>query len=462
MKQTAKRLIGSAVFIALAIALTLGAGQILKRKAADYKYASFYAQDEDFDVLFFGTSHVIDGIFPTTLWHDHGIVSYNFGGHANLMPVTYWQMVNALDYTTPQLIVLDCAGIRLDHKMPQTTKHIHLSFDAVPLSLHKVQAVCDLMEDRAERMEFLWTTFIYHDRWSELTDDDFRPAIGVEMGAEKCGTVAVPRTPAADDRTLKMSQDALGVQYLRRFILDCQERDIPLLLTYLPYPVNKDELREVNTVADIAAEYGVDYLDYYTLKEQVDFDTDCHDADSHLNTMGGLKVTRYIGQYIRDHYAAVPDQRENERYAADWDRQYDAHLDDTIALLAKPSRSRNSYLMLLYEENLRYSFYLDPERLPQDDAVFSKLMNSLGVDLAALSLTEPAVVTVDAEGAVSVCGLGATVSTSWGAVALEDTADGERVMRVDGEDVLTVTDRSLGIVVFDRRTGDIAAKKAYS
>ena len=74
---------------------------LTERKDSQFKYKPFYQQKENFDVLFMGSSHVINGIFPMELWRDYGIVSYNFGGHANSLAISYWQMVNAFDYTTP-------------------------------------------------------------------------------------------------------------------------------------------------------------------------------------------------------------------------------------------------------------------------------------------------------------------------------------------------------------------------
>jgi hypothetical protein len=68
----------------------------MERKSSDFKYADYFEQDEDFDVLFFGTSHVINGIFPMELWNDYGIVSYNFGGHGNEIATSYWDNIDAV------------------------------------------------------------------------------------------------------------------------------------------------------------------------------------------------------------------------------------------------------------------------------------------------------------------------------------------------------------------------------
>lgn len=68
---------------------------IVARKDSYFKYEPFFKQEENFDVLFMGTSHVLNAVYPMELWNDYGIVSYNFGGHGNYLPTTYCIMKNA-------------------------------------------------------------------------------------------------------------------------------------------------------------------------------------------------------------------------------------------------------------------------------------------------------------------------------------------------------------------------------
>ena len=83
------------------------------RDSSGFKYRPFLQEDTEYDVLFFGTSHVINGIFPMQLWNDYGITSYNFGGHANSLAMAYWTMVNAVEYHKPKVAVLDLSLIHI-------------------------------------------------------------------------------------------------------------------------------------------------------------------------------------------------------------------------------------------------------------------------------------------------------------------------------------------------------------
>ncbi len=120
---------------------------LMERKYSITKYQPFFEQEADFDVLFAGSSHVIQSIYPMELWNDYGIVSYNFGGHGNPIPTSYWIIKNAMDYTSPKLIVIDCLMLEYNIKMSKLYSQVHDSLDAFPLSATKIKATADLLND---------------------------------------------------------------------------------------------------------------------------------------------------------------------------------------------------------------------------------------------------------------------------------------------------------------------------
>lgn len=69
---------GVAVFL-------FAAGIRFLTKLSDPGYAysknrDFIEHSDSYDVLFFGNSHMANGVFPMELWNDYGIVSYNLAG----------------------------------------------------------------------------------------------------------------------------------------------------------------------------------------------------------------------------------------------------------------------------------------------------------------------------------------------------------------------------------------------
>lgn len=333
------KIAGSCIItVCLTVCILLCLTNLMERKASEEKYADFFEQKEDFDVLFMGTSHVINGVFPMRLWNEYGIVSYNFGGHDNRMPTTYWVMKNALEYTDPKVVVIDCAELSSEYKCSEAFSCVHLSLDAFPLNVTKARAIWDLLDDPIyeeaiangtasqsdeprTKIGLLWDYSVYHSRWPEIGRSDFVPDITYEKGAES--RIAVTRgqmekIPSGQ----KMDGGTTGDRYLRKMIEDCQNRGIEVLLTYLPFLAVEHLQMEANYVYDLAKEYGVNYINFLDM-DLVDYQTDLYDK-SHVNPSGARKITDYLGEYLISNYE-ITDRRHNEDYSF-WHEDYNEYL----------------------------------------------------------------------------------------------------------------------------------------
>ncbi len=134
---------------------------VMEDKKSRDRYQEFYNQEEDFDVLFLGTSHVFCGISPMDMWEQNGIVSYNLATSGCRIASSYWILKNALDYTNPKVVVLDCAYL-LEDKAHKNIGYVHGIFDAMPFNKHKVEAIKDLLGsgERAKQIFFLFLFII--------------------------------------------------------------------------------------------------------------------------------------------------------------------------------------------------------------------------------------------------------------------------------------------------------------
>lgn len=358
-KKKVKHAAGCMITIGLTVALLAYSSGVAQNKISDFKYMPFFEQEEDFDILFIGTSHVINGIFPMELWHDYGMVSYNFGGDGNRIATSYWVMENAFDYTTPKLVVIDCYGLSETRKIHPEFAHLHPCFDAFPLSKTKVRAVFDLLDGKASveettengtrtrsGMELIWDYSIYHSRWNEVGREDYIADYTKEKGAVSRIKVGDPVIEVREHTERKLEEDTVSVEYLEKMIADCQEREIEVLLTYLPMKTTETEQLEANRVYDIAGQYGVNYINFLDL-DIVRGETDYYNGD-HLNPSGARKITDYIGQYIADNYS-IPDHREDKTYE-NWYADYEDYAAYKLDNL-KNCDSLDNYLMLLADKN---------------------------------------------------------------------------------------------------------------
>ena len=349
--------IRAALFFAILFSCFLALTRLMVRKESMERFQPYLDNAGEYDVLFIGNSHVVNDIFPFVLWRNYGIASYNFGGNGNTMPVTYWQMRLALSYAKPKLVVVDMNDIDLNDKVTGHSSNIHTTLDVFPISKLKYEALEDLMDipgvydfDGNEimkmRWEYLFTLGKYHSRWSQINGNDFHPEYSKTKGAHVAIDVQGPIEYEITDE--HMEESGWGFVYLRRIIEDCQAQGIGVLLVNLPYPADEKQQMSANTVYDLASQYGIEYINFVSMDQVVDYNVDLFDGNSHLNPSGANKVSDYLGKFIADHYG-IPDRREEKAYQH-WKEEYEAYLDLKVRYLKAQSTLQNA-LMLLHDED---------------------------------------------------------------------------------------------------------------
>lgn len=360
--------------------------KILERKGSAQKRAPFYEEKENYDVLFLGTSLVINGIFPMELYEDYGIASYNCAGHAELLPVNYWNLVNALEYTTPKLVVVDVFTLKETAKVYETDlSYLHSSLDAMPLSKIKYEAVSDLVPEGRDKWEYLFDFIMYHSRWGDLKSEDFHVTYNREKGAEsRMGTI-YSDTPKLIGGGEYEEMATYGVEYLEKIIQLCKEKNIEVLIINMPYTGNNQ--RCTNYAQVLADKYDVNFCNMMQQEGIINYSTDLCDGNFHLNPSGARKVTKYLGQYIKENYE-VPDRRVDEIYAS-WEEDYLDYRNLKYGNLKSNASNIYNYLSLLYDEKMEYSMYVSNKNGILKDSNIVNLLNNLNIEIDAKMIDNP-------------------------------------------------------------------------
>ena len=97
-------------FFCILIFLIVAAGKILQRKESVKKYQDFWELADQVDVLFFGSSHVLNSMNPLYLYEQYGITSYNMAKHGGILSESYWLLMNSLDYCQPKYVACGIFG----------------------------------------------------------------------------------------------------------------------------------------------------------------------------------------------------------------------------------------------------------------------------------------------------------------------------------------------------------------
>lgn len=235
------------------------------------------------------------------------------------------------------------------------------------------------------------------------------------------------------DRTVEDTTETVGKSCLRKSIELCQEYDVPVLLTAIPFYGVPEELSYINSVYGIAEEYGVRFLNG-TQEPVVDGACDFLD-EKHMNSSGARKWSSLLGAYMKEHYQ-LADHREDGAYQS-WHEDYDNYriyekqqLNGTEDLYA--------YLMLLQDSGFSSYISISGNSAVYWNEFFWKLMMNAGV-------TERP---EDYQAAFSV----------W----IDNCGEGVRCPVEDVAGLPEDVSADIEILVFDSRTGELVSHVGFS
>ncbi len=313
----------SVIWICLFLVMVLVAMNLLANKMevkdSEKKYYDYLNTKDEIDVVFLGTSHVIDGILPTILYEDYGITSYNLANHGEMMPTSYWVLRNALQYHTPKVVVIDLFVVNAEGTY-YNKAFSHCSLDAFPLTTIKLQAIWDLFDDTETRMEFINNFNTYHSRWNEtfsLGDMSYIPHYG---GAELL-IEAEPNQGPLTTGTVVDDTMTEGILYFEKILDLCDRKGIQVVCTNLPYSGFEERIGATNYAKQILKERNIPCIDFQLDADMIGLNLNADFRDSHhLNVVGASKVTHYIGEFLEEHYIS-DNERSDSLYYADMCRK---------------------------------------------------------------------------------------------------------------------------------------------
>ena len=255
------------------------------------------------DVLNVGDSLADIAITPVEMYRDYGITSYVMGRDLQKCIETYYAIKLALR-TQPVKVVL--------WETHNLSKH-QGGFDPY---------IIGVSEYAKYRSQFIKYHYVWK-RWMEGKGirNYFKGYVVNEAVTPYEGDMPYMNTD--DTEVFKIPDDQMYV--FKKIYKFCQKEGIKIVLYSVPSPHCYD-MRQHNAYAKLAEEYGLDYLDGNIDFEKIGIDaaTDYFDKDGdHLNLFGTRKMTRYLGDYLRDN-CDLTDHREDPAYQS-WADQLAAY-----------------------------------------------------------------------------------------------------------------------------------------
>lgn len=293
------------------ITLVYGLSAVTREKSGDVRFGDFFAEKE-YDVVFLGSDDMANGVFPMELWGKNGITSYNLGTKDCGIEVSYYLLAEAVKEAEIDTVVLDMYGISRDYSLVRTDKALHEALDPWPNNINKLKASIDLKGST----ELFFTYPLYHERWGELSANDFKPSKSKTKGAEFLFGIGEPE----QNEVINSAEDnSEALEYFSKIVDICNKKNIKLIPVYLPVASVNYDTRDVYLADSASKSMGLTLMDLSkldTIVEKIDFNPET----GRLNYSGGYKVTEYFEAYFREE-GIYTDKREDEKYTS-WNEAY--------------------------------------------------------------------------------------------------------------------------------------------
>lgn len=291
----------------------------LKRSDGVTTMQDYYEQPAGtVDVLMLGSSRSGINFDCEELWKEYGISSYMLWGSFQPMWNTYYYLKEAIKVNRPKVVVLETnTGIYSFEYSDDERQYVNTY--GMKMSSNKVEAV-QASAPQERWADLLLGLPIYHTRYTELTETDFRRyPWNISKHVSKGGSVRygsgtlTDYGDAADLVTIK-EVNFKEELYLRKIIELCQSENLPLLLIEGPVTDRTNLQPYFNYIKTIADEYSLPYLNYNLLDADTGLNiSDIYVDNAHLNTNGGRKVSSHLGKYLMDNYE-LQDHRGDKAY----------------------------------------------------------------------------------------------------------------------------------------------------
>jgi len=291
----------------IAMAFTLSAlTGVLRNKELTSMHENFKQYEKgELDTIFVGSSHQFCTINPSLLYADYGINAFMMGTAAQQLTMSYYAAMEAVEFQEPEVIVLEAHYAAFEEGAIGIHMN-HMFFDGMPLGKTKYLAIKELFP-KEEWLYYYLDFFYYHERWKEVSKEDFETQVNDDRGGFYTEEVGCFGGFAIVDEQEKEPMMQTTKEDFDRIIELCRANDVTLIVyvaPYLPGDYETETLEEVyrqqrvyNWLGDYLAEQGVAFYNLFYEVEEIGLDvtSDFYDP-AHLNGTGQEKVTRYMAE----------------------------------------------------------------------------------------------------------------------------------------------------------------------
>lgn len=329
------------VFVAICLAIVVVLGREL---IPDYSVTmsddeQFYSAPENsVDVMFFGGSGILRGTSPLTLYRDKKITAQTRGSVLQAPHITYLEVKEALKTQKPKVVFISTLYLFDQYSMDGGEAKLRMALDRKKLSMDKIEAVRETVKysEKQDLISYMLPLLRYHDRWKEpYWKEEDKSKVYKYAKGQVYMLVKRPQTSlignADPEGQIPATVDPHSKRFYQKAIKQCKSKGVKVVLLIMPR--DRWDGGKHLAVKQFADENRVDYLDMnqdnHLINSGLDFERDFYDS-THSNAFGSVKITKYLGDYLEEHYGLGPSrvsQSVTDQYERSF-RRFEAILKD--------------------------------------------------------------------------------------------------------------------------------------
>lgn len=272
-----------------------------KDTTGDYlsSYKQLYSTPENtIEVAFLGSSHVYSGIYPSIIWENSRIPSFDMSVSGMDRESSVYALKELYKTQHPKLVVLDLYGIFIDEQLVEANKYRNLL--GMKFSINSNELIMNYSNiDEDDRLDYFFRWPIVHTRYTELEKYDFidNPESIYGKGARYDWSTTHQEIP---DVSSFMTDDIEEISISNKEWIDSinkitSDNGSELMLVMIPTSLNLEQQKKINGAMSYAEKLDIPHYDLNRVRAEIGIDEnkDFYDYD-HLNALGAEKTTSYL------------------------------------------------------------------------------------------------------------------------------------------------------------------------
>ena len=251
-------------------------------------------KENSIDVIMYGDSESIASTIPMRLWNEYGFTTYICGTSGQTLPDTCRIAYDTLKKQKPKIVILEADNIYIPTGI------------TVPIA-RVLYNILPIME--------------YHNRWKTLTKPDFLGKINYTETDEHKGYHFLPQINSAEDIEYMAYSDEIepisesNKIYIKLLKKYCEINGAEFAIVSVPSFKNWN-YKKHNGVKEFAEQENIEFIDLNTEGVTIDWKTETADSGEHVNYVGAVKVTEYIGKWLNE--KNILDNHKNDENYQNW------------------------------------------------------------------------------------------------------------------------------------------------